>query len=265
MSVSVPDYVPELIPDSLLERSWQLFRRFEARDFIVSPAVPIAWFGDTERYFKSSRRIVSVGLNPSLAEFPTTDHFMRFPAAREFYTFTGTQQYSLLRTSLNEYFRHVPYRDWFNSIEPILNGMGASFYRTHNDSCVHTDLLAPIATNPTWSQLSSVHQLELAKEGIPLWKDTVRLLRPHLLLISVAQKYIPLSGLPDLASWKELHTFYKKKPFTYRITVLELGDFQALGVFGPAAQKPFSFISDDEKRWLSGKIASQLDAAEFET
>lgn len=39
------------------------------RPYIVKPAIPIVWFGNMEKYNKSPKKIVTVGINPSWHEF----------------------------------------------------------------------------------------------------------------------------------------------------------------------------------------------------
>jgi hypothetical protein len=53
------------------------------RDFVVDPAIPILFFGNSNRYFKSPLRVITVGKNPSNEEFPKDDPFSRFPEMRD--------------------------------------------------------------------------------------------------------------------------------------------------------------------------------------
>lgn len=45
--------------------------------------MPILFFGDGNEYFSSELKVITLGLNPSRAEFPEEDRFQRFGAARE--------------------------------------------------------------------------------------------------------------------------------------------------------------------------------------
>src|SRR5438876_683431 len=63
----------------LLSRSWSSYNRLARYGFVVHPAIPILFFGNSARYFESRCRIITVGLNPSSEEFPTGDRFSRFP------------------------------------------------------------------------------------------------------------------------------------------------------------------------------------------
>ncbi len=68
--------------ESLARRAWQLHALARGRGLValVDPSCPILYFGDTCRYFASPLRVATVGLNPSLAEFPSNDPYQRFPA-----------------------------------------------------------------------------------------------------------------------------------------------------------------------------------------
>ena len=61
--------------------AWQAFDRAADRTCRVTPAVPILFFGDLDAFRASPLRVVTVGLNPSLHEFPTDEPFRRFPIA----------------------------------------------------------------------------------------------------------------------------------------------------------------------------------------
>ena len=116
------------------------------KNILVNPFMPILYFGDLCEFLVSPLRILTVGLNPSDAEFPVANPFERFPLA--------SVSPALIPKALNEYFSIAPYKQWFNSLEPILTGFDASYYGNKTNTAIHTDLLSPIATNPTWSKLS---------------------------------------------------------------------------------------------------------------
>ena len=61
--------------------AWRAFDRVADRTCRVTPAVPILFFGDLDAYRASPFRVVTVGLNPSLHEFPACEPFRRFPLA----------------------------------------------------------------------------------------------------------------------------------------------------------------------------------------
>ena len=54
----------------VVEGAWRSFERAAVLQCRVSPAVPVLFFGNLDAYCNSSLRVVTVGLNPSLQEFP---------------------------------------------------------------------------------------------------------------------------------------------------------------------------------------------------
>ena len=133
----------------------------------VSPSIPILFFGDLHAYFSSRVRVLTVGLNPSLHEFPADSPFRRFPLA-EGISVSEPDPYI---DALSAYFRTDPYRSWFSAFEPLLNGLEASYYEGKPSTALHTDICSPAATDPTWSGLGWDEQKALEKEGGPLWHD----------------------------------------------------------------------------------------------
>ena len=174
----------------LVEGAWRLYHQAEASPFVVRPSIPILFFGDSQRYFRSALKVITVGLNPSLAEFPVDDPFTRFAQAKHVYPGILCGQYSVdYLHALNDYFRCAPYKRWFNAFEPLLNGMESSFYDGQTNTALHTDLCSPLATNPTWSRLTD-EKARLEVEGVPLWHQLVRHLTPDVILVSIARRYL---------------------------------------------------------------------------
>ncbi len=64
--------------DELVCAAWALYRELAHEPFVVSPSIPILYFGDAERYFRSNVKAITVGLNPSREEFPVDSRFRRF-------------------------------------------------------------------------------------------------------------------------------------------------------------------------------------------
>src|SRR3990170_1822110 len=60
---------------------------------------------------------------------------------------------------------------WFGAFEPLLDGMGASYYPGGHAAALHTDLCSPVATDPTWSRLEPSFQRRFIADGQPLWHD----------------------------------------------------------------------------------------------
>ena len=132
--------------DSLRELArdaWQEHRRAERErvPHLVMPSSPILFFGDSQHFASSPLRVITVGLNPSREEFPRGAPFMRFPQSAAY----GGDELDAYLAGLDEYFRADPYTGWFNpSFEPLLRGMGASYYDG-----------APSRSSSTWSSRST--------------------------------------------------------------------------------------------------------------
>src|SRR5581483_11835555 len=104
---------------------------------LVRPSIPILFFGDSERFAASPLRVITVGLNPSREEFPRAAPFLRFPAAEG----ASGRDPDRYLASLDAYFRTAPYTGWFNpSFEPLLRGLGSSYYDGALSAALHTEL-----------------------------------------------------------------------------------------------------------------------------
>ena len=209
----------------------------------------------TRRSRISTVRIVTVGLNPSFNEFPSNNSFLRFPA-----------QWNLL-DSCNSYFSVAPYTGWFSTYDHLLSGFDASFYYGKKpNTALHTDILSPVATQKPWSQLDNRHQAELAANGVDLWHDLVRYLKPHILLISVAAKHKKRILFSTVNGWQTVLSFSKtksgedrKRPYDLGHSVMQVcPEFNSDFLFGRAAQKPFSFLSNSEKESIGPRLKKQL-------
>ena len=222
-------------------------------EVVVRPSAPILYFGDLSGFQQSSRRIVTVGLNPSLAEFPATDPWSRFPAA-------SSEADEAYFSGLDRYFAEAPYRSWFTAFEPLLQGLGASYYPNQACTALHTDLCSPVATNPTWSKLTDGQRGALRVEGLGLWRELMSALRPHLIIISVAAHHLGRVGLPPLTEWSTVHTVERANPYLFRATRMQLSNSEATVVFGQAAEKPFGVVSNADKTAAGQVLAGLLDA-----
>lgn len=106
MSKQVPSVV------DLARRAWGVYEAAleERPGVVVTPSIPILFFGDSSHYFQSPFRVITVGLNPSRAEFPADDRFQRFPAAKGMYPAVMDGQFlDRYVRALNDYFRVEPY------------------------------------------------------------------------------------------------------------------------------------------------------------
>ena len=242
--------------ESLIEEAWLLYHRTEGTACVVRPSIPILFYGDSERYFGSPLKVITVGLNPSRAEFPDDDPFARFRRAQHVYPEILSGQFSAdYIDALNEYFRCHPYRGWFGSFEPMLNGMGASYYDGQPSAVLHTDLCSPLATNPTWSGLTD-DRAKLAVEGLRLWLRLTRYLAPDVILVSVARQYLSRFDFPLVRDWETIYTIERTNPYYVEAREIEItSGKRTLLVFGPASQMPFGKVSNIAKMEIGRRIA----------
>lgn len=249
-----------------VELAWNVFNRAAStpEGGVVRPSMPILYFGDREAYENSPLRIVTAGLNPSLAEFPIESPWLRFPGAAALPadgSMTAPERDKYL-AALDEYFRVAPYRKWFDrSFEPILNGCGASYYESKNVA-LHTDLLSPVATNPTWSRLSESAQIKHAG-GRDLWTFLMRALRPHVIIVSVARKYLHSMGHVPLDEWPELFRIERENPFVVREILSDFDGSEVLVAFGRAAELPFGTVSTAGKHEIGKQIFERAAALQL--
>lgn len=131
-------------------------RPIPADSHVVAGSTPVVSFGDAH-----SATVATLGLNPSRVEFLDRKGNELVGSSRRLATHTslGTSDLANAPASLiaqvlndcNAYFAldRNPYRQWFDQLELILNGCGASYY---NGSACHLDLVQ-WATDPTWGNL----------------------------------------------------------------------------------------------------------------
>ncbi len=152
----IADYVEERI------------RRPAPRDAAVVPgSTPVIAFGDP-----NTSRVATLGLNPSRAEFLSRagrllDSDRRFETltslGTENLTDASDQQVARVWEGCRTYFQRNPYRRWFDQLERILAGIGASYY---SGSACHLDLVQ-WATDPVWSRLNSQAIVRLMLDDVP--------------------------------------------------------------------------------------------------
>ena len=226
----------------------------------VINVLPIKWFGDREAYQKSEAKIITVALNPSDKEFremngdPFTSE-LRFPDYE-----IGND--ASLEKALNSYFEKNPYHKWFDQgFEPILNGMGASYYsrKGFKNRAIHTDICCPWATDPTWSKLSVSEQETLISTGFPEWQNLVDELEPDIILFSIPQKYIKMLKIGSLDELCRITTTksgeQRKKP-----VIIKKGMYgHSLAIFGRTWSLPFGSLGKEQKMKLGKQILDYYD------
>ncbi|MFI4977374.1 MAG: hypothetical protein ACHQC8_01655 [Solirubrobacterales bacterium] len=235
----------------------------EALEYLVRPSVPILFFGDSDSYRASRIRALTVGLNPSREEFPRADPFSRFECPRRVDGSPDIDLAAYLRT-LNEYFRLNPYRQWFDpSFEPLLSGLGASYYGGGDSTALHTDLCTPLATDPTWSRLKPGDRDLLRDSGRRLWHDLVEALEPDLVLVSIQRalaETIEFSLVEDLGVVFELDGPRRARPYRLEAARRSLHNGKvATFVFGQASQTPFGSVSANDKRLMGARLRERAE------
>ena len=236
--------------DEVVDGVWRAFGNADILDFRVSPAVPILFFGDLDAYHSSRSRVLTVGLNPSLHEFPPDSPYRRFPLA-ETVSATNPDRYL---DALSEYFRIDPYSSWFSAFEPMLNSLEASYYDGQPSTVLHTDICSPVATKPTWRELEPADRKTLEEDGIPLWHSLLKTLRPQVVLLSIARPFLARIQFKALGEWKVLHVFertkdggLRKQPIKVSARWYEISGGPSFLIFVRAAQKPLGRLGNAQK------------------
>ena len=231
--------------------AWQAFDRVAGWPCCVTPAAPILFFGDLHAYRDAPLRVLTVGLNPSLHEFPADEPFRRFPLVESCFD----RKPSRYLDAMSAYFRTDPYRGWFSAFEPLLNGMEASYYEGGGSTALHTDICSPVATNPTWSRLGEAVRSDLAADGGPLWHRLLEGLRPQIVVLSVARAHLKLIKFASITNWDVIHAFgwtasgeIRSRPYEICARWYDVGGERSLFVFGAAAQMPFGTLAAGQKR-----------------
>lgn len=232
-------------------RAWQAFDHSAGRSWCVTPAAPILFFGDLHAYRASPLRVLTVGLNPSLHEFPADQPFRRFPLAEG----CIARKPSRYLDAMSAYFRTDPYCGWFSTFEPLLGGMEASYYEGRASTALHTDICSPVATNPTWTGLNAGTRSVLASDGTSLWHMLLEELRPQIVALSVAKAHLNRIEFAPKTNWKVILAFertasgeLRSRPYEICARWYDVGGERSLFIFGAAAQKPFGKLAAGQKR-----------------
>lgn len=163
----------------------------------ANAAFPIVWFGDSEAYFKSERKIVTVGLNPSSREF-TWARGERFTLTRE--NAPKRIDASVLKEQLDGYFERKPY-GWFGAFEAALAKFDAGYRAADGkrNRALHVDAFSSLATTPAWSRLKAERRDEFDD-----------LVRPDLFLRLVEELNPDVMVFGEKA-WRELKRHFGKE------------------------------------------------------
>ena len=238
--------------------AWRAFGNAAPLPSRVSPAIPILFFGNLHSYCSSKNRILTVGLNPSLREFPVKRAFRRFPLAKG----VSKSEPDRYLQALSDYFRTCPYRKWFRGFEHMLNGMGASYWKGQPSTALHTDICSPIATKPTWSRLDPEVKKTLEKDGRPLWHSLLEVLRPEVVLFSIACEHLSSFKFEPVDECHVVHVYTKtknglerKRPVRICAQWIKICGDRSLFIFiKPAARMPLGSL-DNSKKQETGVMA----------
>lgn len=253
--------VEELVQDLMESQKKHIKNRLP----ITFPSIPILYFGDLENYQQSKHKIITVGLSPSHNEFPYPNRLSRFKDVEKLDLASewSNQDIGIYLNSLNIYFKYKPY-NWFDSFEPILNGMSASYYPGKKNTVLHTDICSPHATYPTWSKLGETQQNTLRNDGKQFWNTLVEILKPDLMLISVARKYANMIRFRK-SKWMEHFKIKTKKdgtprskPYLIEVAESQIDTKKGYLVFGQAAQMPFGTLSTEHKKQVGEQLLTLL-------
>lgn len=249
------------VPKNLVDEAWSIFDSPGLTDLMVKPSMPILFFGDLEGYFSRTNRFrtITVGINPSSAEFPIHNPFQRFggPDMLKLCQRREAAFQNRYVAVLSNYFRSCPY-EWFNSFDGFFEGMKCSFYGVAPALAVHTDLRSPLATNSAWGDMSRNDQRKLREAGEPLWKKLVEYLKPRAIILTVdPEPFYNASG------WKVIYSAKKKKDGARRKRPYELryhhdSETGADLFHAPMVNVPFGSITSEEKRMLGKKVLGRL-------
>ena len=224
----------------------------KAKDVRVEPSIPILYFGNYDAYRNSDdHRIITVGLNPGSAAFPEGNRFAKFPAFEESKSH---------KKAWDGYFDICKRDDetWFRNLDCILHGFNASFYSGSKNTALHTDILSPVATQDSWSDLGTRQQEQLAKDGTQLWNELVEFLEPQIILISVAKRYRERIAFEFVKEWETVYTVPRTNPYVFEHAVIKVGRADVDVLFGRAAQVPFGTLSADIKKTIGKSVKNKL-------
>lgn len=236
----------------LIDQSWDAWDTASSAGVGAEGSMPILYFGDLLEYQNSIFRVVTVGLNPSGEEFPSGDRTARFPVA------AGVSRRDPYRYSqaLNQYFVQDPYR-WFDNYAKVLGGLGVSYTTDTASTALHTDICSPVATAPTWIGLDNHSKDRLLEDGVPLWHELIRFLRPDVIVMSVAKEHLNRIAFPAISDAEPIHTIARKgdgakrnQPYAVMARWHDIDGRPALLIHARAAQTPFGTVTHHDKHQI---------------
>jgi hypothetical protein len=229
---------------NLIQEEFNQFKSLNYSNCIVPNSIPIVWFGNSERYFDSKRKIVTVSLNPSDNEFrlKKSDPYSttyRFPS----YSGSIISMYN----AYNEYFSSgYSYGSWFKaSFKAVLKGFEASHYDGADNTSLHTDIGSPYATNPTWSKLDPTFREILEPMGSASWHKLLKVLEPDIILYSASDSFESKIKFPQIGGWTQYNVNARRSLLSGKF---QLSNNKSTSVlFQVQGRKPFLFTEISEK------------------
>jgi hypothetical protein len=271
------EFYPSLLP--ILSECMTYFNKCQnlsivknvtADDGIV---IPIPWFGDSDAFFDSKLKIVTVGLNPSGIEFSKSndkrEKSINGKWQKRFSIDHAKYEPRELKVALDSYFMNNPYIGWFDNFERVLEGVDASYFKNKKSNVsLHLDLCSPLATEPTWSKMQNKEQSKekriLNLEGKDYFNRIVEILKPDIIIFGVGYGHLKKSNFEFLKSGKiifcESTTSASGKVTKKIVRVHRTETLGKLVLYanGSAFNKPFGNYTPQQM-----KRAGELIAAEF--
>lgn len=213
---------------------------------IVPNSIPILWFGDSEAYINSSRKIITVSLNPSNNEFCQSSSSKVYSTQVRFPKYNGDPK--TLIEAYNDYFKknNKPYNAWFEaSFRAVLKSFEASHYEGAKNTALHTDIASPYATDPTWTGLNKLEKQFLEPIGSDIWHKLMIIFEPDVILISASKDYEKkIKFNPVQKMWKQINV-KAKNPLLYK--QFEINGKKTDILFQIQGRKPFLQTKEEEK------------------
>jgi hypothetical protein len=180
--------------DLIVLDTWRAFLPFIGNDCIITPSIPVLWFGDHDAYTNSQQKIVTVSINPSYKEFiAENEHIsvaLRFPKAAHLVgkKYLSSSDLADYRSALNSYFSENPYMRFFSQWAKYLAPLAASFYTgAVPNTAIHIDLFTPLATSDTWNNMNKADQRALKSIFKPITCNLLSVLKPDVIFSSCVE------------------------------------------------------------------------------
>ena len=112
-----------------------------------------------------------------------------------------------------------------------------------------------------WSTLGKPTREALLAKGVPFWHQLLKILMPHVVVLSIAEEHWLRIKFEPLEDRQTLHAFEftkngarRERPCRVASQWRKIMGEPSLFVFGCAAQKPFGLIHDEYKEQV-GELA----------